>query len=267
MKLLTSFLTLLLLLFSLKGATNELKGPAEKIAIVTAPKSGTHLFKKLLSLLVDQSDFCVIHSDRFLHEPGYLQQYPKRILLIRDPRDVCISWVNYVDQGLLAPPPAFPQNILDLSSEKKRSWQSLSFDDKLMHTIRKSPSKAWKEAGLDSSLVTYPILPYEDALTLMKQGDENTLICKFENLIGQEGGGSKEAQRAEILKIVNFLNLEISEKRLDDAIAHLFGGTDTFYQGKIGKWKTMFTKKHKKVFKQKRNQLLVEFGYETDDRW
>lgn len=239
----------------------------EKTAVVTAPKSGTHLIKKLLHLIAEDQDILVIHSDSFLNEGNYKEEYPRRILLVRDPRDVCISWVNYVDMGLTKTPSAFPQIILDLPSEKKESWLKLSFDQKLMHTIRRSPNKAWKEAKLDSSLVNYPILPYEDALALAKDRKSKTLICKFENLVGPKGGGSAVAQMEEIQKIISFLNLEVSPEKLEDAISHLFGGTDTFHQGKIGKWKTKFTQKHKKVFKQKRSDLLIEFGYETDDKW
>lgn len=255
-----SRLFIVLLLFFVSSLYAE-----SKVAIVTAPKSGTHLLKKLLKLLDEDQDYLVLHSDEFLHQEDYLEKYPRRILLIRDPRDVCISWVNYVDNGLTKKRKHFPQKLLDLPSEKKESWLQLSFQEKLLHVIRKSADKAWQEAKLDTSFVEYPILPYEDAVTLSRL--DHTLVIKFENLVGPQGGGSTQAQKEEILKIIDFLQLDIPPQKLENTIANLFGGTDTFHQGQIGKWKKVFTRKHKKVFKKKRNDLLTIFGYEKDSKW
>lgn len=41
----------------------------------------------------------------------------------------------------------------------------------------------------------------------------------------------------------------------------------TFREGKIGSWKTIFTKYHKKIMKQVAGQLLIDLGYENDFNW
>ena len=47
----------------------------------------------------------------------------------------------------------------------------------------------------------------------------------------------------------------------------LFGGTITFWNGKINNWKVHFSEDHKKEFKQIAGNLLIELGYENSTDW
>jgi hypothetical protein len=242
------------------------ENPSSDVAFVTIPKAGTHLLQKLANYLIgEKREYSLFHTDVFLHSEDLLEKYPKRILLIRDPRDVSVSWIHFVEGGISGKIANFiAANLILLSKEKKEIWMHLPFHKKLLYVIRGSSSRT-REANVDPSLIYYPLSAYEDAVTLAKR--PNTLICKFENLVGPRGGGKEEAQREEIMKIATFLGIRISFERLQYIADHLFGGTVTFYKGKIGSWKKAFSREHKKLFKKRRNHLLTTFGYEKDDRW
>jgi len=85
----------------------------------------------------------------------------------------------------------------------------------------------------------------------------------FEKLVGNKGNGSRECQLHELKNIAQFLGIEPSSSFFKD----LFGKSDTFYSGKIGKWKKEFTKEHKALYKEIAGQLLIDLGYEQDLDW
>lgn len=66
---------------------------------------------------------------------------------------------------------------------------------------------------------------------------EHVLVVRFENLIGEKGGGSKETQLDTIREIIEFIGGSTNHKKPEDIAEHLFGGTHTFRKGKIGTWK------------------------------
>ena len=110
--------------------------------------------------------------------------------------------------------------------------------------------------------------------------DPNNLVCRYEDLVGIMGGGTQEAQLAELERIARFLRVPLSQVDLSIIASQLYGDeinpfgkegfkhyTSTFQNGKIGAWKTAFNEEHKAAFKKKLGSALIELGYEKDDNW
>jgi hypothetical protein len=94
-------------------------------------------------------------------------------------------------------------------------------------------------------------------------------ICtlKFEDLVGQLGGGNNQTQRMEIRKICRFLNMKPTPDLIKNCIKNLYGNTFTFREGKIGSWKHHFNAAQKQAFKKIGGQLLIDLEYEADLNW
>ncbi|MCB1106831.1 MAG: hypothetical protein KDK76_01900 [Chlamydiia bacterium] len=93
-----------------------------EVAIVTVPKSGTHLIQKLLKLVDEKRSYPVYHTDEFYTSEELKHRYSKRVLLVRDPRDVCLSWVRYVSSGQAD---QVDLTIRNLPDHIKEHWRNL----------------------------------------------------------------------------------------------------------------------------------------------
>ena len=92
-------------------------------------------------------------------------------------------------------------------------------------------------------------------------------VIRFENLVGEKGGGSRKLQEEEIYRIANALSIQLDEEHLNKVREEMWGETWTFRKGQIGDWKKWFNKEHKEVFKEKMGDLLISLGYETNNDW
>ena len=86
----------------------------------------------------------------------------------------------------------------------------------------------------------------------------NVLKLRFEDLVGEEGGGSRQSQAAAIERWAAFLNVDVPAEKLAEG---LFGGTDTFNKGRVDSWREVFEKHHLKAFDREFGDVLVEYGY------
>lgn len=95
----------------------------------------------------------------------------------------------------------------------------------------------------------------------------NTLIVKFEDLVGKAGGGSDKKQREAIIKIAEFIGHQYSEEDITRVTQNLFGSSPTFRKGKIGSWNSHFDSKcinlfSKYIKKLNLTDILSDYGYE-----
>ena len=70
-----------------------------------------------------------------------------------------------------------------------------------------------------------------------------------------------------MLKIADFINVELSDIQLNYICNHVYGGSPTFNIGKIGIWKSFLTEEQKLLCKEYLGEVLIELGYETDYNW
>jgi hypothetical protein len=170
----------------------------------------------------------------------------KTLLILRDPRDVVVSHANYV-------------------ANKERHvlfdfYQPLSDSERIMTSI----------VGLEQSAPSAPMLlnvadRYQSLLPWLEKALNYTTF--FEELVGPQGGGSREAQIQELTNIAQHLGIRHGPGEIQRVADDLFGGTSTFRKGSIGNWRGRLSDEHKCVFKEIAGQLLIDLGYEQDMDW
>lgn len=245
----------------------------QPFVVITPEKSGTHLLTKAMERMTDKKTTnCWQHtlpSDQFL---GFLQEAKtknsflqmhalptaeiintlqkhsyKVLFLMRDPRDVAVSLLFYIEKGWQYGPFRldFPYGLLTLDEKL----------DELITGARYGLSAVQSIIGKR--------IPWT-------QLDPNFVYTvHFEKLVGAEGGGTKEAQLQELVNIANHLNISLTEEKIEFITNQLFGvpGEKTFRSGKIQSWKKHFKPQHVAAFKKKFNNELILLGYENDDKW
>jgi hypothetical protein len=98
------------------------------------------------------------------------------------------------------------------------------------------------------------------------QRDENSVLVKFEDLVGPRGRGSAEAQRRTVERVARHLGVWVDEETVP-SIEDLFGLGRTFRKGQIGGWRSEFSEEHARAARAVAGPLLVELGYEADPEW
>jgi hypothetical protein len=243
--------------------------------VVTPEKTGTHLLTKLLSRLVKKEvQNCWDHemsaealvelldsvqkTNTFLHihalptkeiiETLEERKY-KVIFLMRDPRDVVISLLHYIEKGW-----SFGPCGLD------KPYGQLTMHDKLHELIT---GERYGLSTVHSIIIRR--LPW------MHQSRQFVYTAHFEKLVGEEGGGTYKDQLKEIVKIAQHIDLRLTKALLEETALNLWGADldekTTFRKGQIGSWKEEFSKEHKKIFKNEFNSLLFQLGYEQNTQW
>lgn len=236
--------------------------------IFSPPKSGTHLFGKTVSLLINEEPhyylstvgnsipeainnlvkdeaegkFSVAHHFSHTMLKVLIQKGYKVIFAVRDPRDQLISVSHWLREG-------------------QWSWLKVStitnFQDQVTELIS-GAQHGWR--CVDSNY-----LKFEKTLDGLPPG--SVLKARFEKLVGPYGGGTVKEQEEEVVKIANFLNFKMNSGDLERVVNNIYGGTATFRDGCIGKWKERFTREQKEEFKSRYNDVLIRLGYEKDANW
>lgn len=255
--------------------------------LITIPKSGSHLIIKALHLLTGgvaiwhtrfPSMFYIPGREGFLYthfclSPELEEDYAdlpdlKKIIMIRDLRDVCISIVHQIKKG---PWPG-------LSEKQRCAFSAMSFNEQLLFVINYDYD-IHQVAEFAPNSIQVSIGKVANQAKRYAR-DPNHLVCKYESLVGPKGGGTIEAQIEEMQRIAEFLQISILKKTLYEIASTLYGDhvnpfggrgfkhfESTFRHGQIGKWKALFTEEHKRVFKEKLGETLIALGYERDYEW
>lgn len=137
----------------------------------------------------------------------------KHMVIVRDPRDVLISFVHFVRR---------PQHILS------KDFRSLTLDEQLLLALQGGTGPAGTSiVGMTAGFSTI--------LNWTQEAD--VLFVRFEDLIGSQGAGSEQAQRATVQKIAHYLDLSLTEHETDTVCQRAFDSkAATFRRGQIGSW-------------------------------
>lgn len=278
--------TILMFLVMSVTVTCEEKA-AHPFVLITIPKSGSHLIIKALYFLTGSEpvwhtqfpSYQYIPSDvAFLYthfcvfpelEADYQElPYLKKIILVRDLRDVAVSIIHQIKKNF------WP----GLTREEREAFLALSFDEQLLFVIDFEYDPKTIAEKAPNSLQVSLIRVAEQALRYLQNPDILTIY--YEDLVGPQGGGTTEAQLTQIKRIKEFLQLDVPEAFLHVVARSLYGddvnpfGTQgfknfesTFHSGKVGKWKEVFKEEHKDAFKKKMGDLLIALGYEENNNW
>lgn len=265
--------------------------PPPRLVLNCLPKSGTHLLRRLLSMAPDfRYSGLHIENRRFLldlnsaQNPDFLPRFDlprlersidstrqgqfvtshlffdealqamferldfKMIALLRDPRDLAVSHAKYIAR--------LRRNILH-----HRYMDELRDDDaRLMASIRGLPPRSGQPALLDIGLRLRRFHPWLDR--------PQTLTCRFEALVGPQGGGSRERQLEAIESILRFIDRPLVPARVSTLAERLWSPSSaTFRRGVIGDWRNHFSPAHTEAFKQIAGEALIQLGYEKDMDW
>ena len=258
----------LFFLFFMLFSSLWLNAEKPRFVIFSPPKNGTFLAGKTLSLITKiepsyylegwelnnlevmdlvqneyaNGNFVVTHHFSAKHLEMLVKMGYKIIFIVRDPRDQLVSVTNWLREGQWQWMPA--SHIADIDEQMEeliygRLYNQRAFDIYFLsyeHRLKNIPSHA-----------LYTI--------------------RFENLVGEEGGGSSRTQRQEVQKLAAFLKTPLIPQEIDAVCREIFGGTATFRRGQIGAWKEYFSEKHIKLFKLLYNSHLIRLGYEKDSNW
>jgi sulfotransferase 6B1 len=170
----------------------------------------------------------------------------KIILAVRDPRDVVVSWADFMVKEkthLLFP-----------------FFRDTDFDFRIVCGIQGI-------GGEETGTRRQPPISELIMRHLKWETEAGAFLVRFEDLIGEQGGGSREIQSQLLKDLAAYLEIDGSDQLIHSICESLFGGTNTFNKGVIGRWRENFTPKHKALFKENAGHLLIQMGYESDFDW
>ena len=178
----------------------------------------------------------VQHSGAFA---ALLEEGDFRVLhVVRDPRDVAVSHAHYM---LARPRHPFHRFYKDLGD----------FESRLAFSI----TGGWiPGAGY--------LVPMVERYRLMEAWSTypGALTLRFEDLVGERGGGTREAQMVSLGRLAALAGAENQD--IGAVAEKIFGGSSTFRKGRIGGWRESFDERHHELFAAARKELLLRWGYE-----
>lgn len=249
-------ISLLFFFASLEGAA--------KFVVLSPPKCGTHLITKALALLLDKKETCwlgdmppnpIQQTERITREGGFAVAHNwdlstllelvnrgyKIVFLVRDPRDHAISVLSWS----YSPNWGGPRGPLEIAKPEERLTELII------------GRKGWCcYEYIRSRLNILELIPRRCCF-----------IARFENLVGQKGGGTKQAQLKELRSLCQFLGHPCSEEKITQVADQLWGNSPTFRVGKIGEWKKIMTPYQIQLYKTFYQEELEYLKYEKNKRW
>ena len=94
------------------------------------------------------------------------------------------------------------------------------------------------------------------------------VVVRFEDLVGERGGGSADAQRQAIESIFQGLGLSVDAATVGSVQADSFSDrSPTFRRGATGQWRQHFDAEAKERFKTIAGAELIRYGYERSQDW
>ncbi|MDY2586478.1 sulfotransferase domain-containing protein [Winogradskyella aquimaris] len=251
---------------SLKKSQIKGRKHGPKVILNSLPKSGTHLLESLFLQLplmrhcgkktlrletqnpiepklrvlssIKKGQFLLAHMQ--YHEKALKTintNNTKIIHLVRDPRDVLLSHLNYIEK-------------MDITQKSHRFITS--------YDSRFEKLKAIIEGKKD---VLEPFDEVLDKFLPWTQSDE-VLCIKFENLIGPNGGGDKHKQEEAVKSICNHISIELNQDQLENVCNKIYSvKSSTFNKGKIGNWRSTLSEEEKKWLNKTIENQITKYGY------
>ncbi len=162
----------------------------------------------------------------------------KMIQLVRDPRDVLISHLNYI------------QNIDKTQKSHRYISNYNTTEDKIKAMINGKPNV---------------IEPFPKVLNKFEPwlDKKNILTVKFEDLIGDKGGGKTEKQILNVKSIAQFCEIKVADARIIEISGKIYSKkSSTFNKGKIGNWKNVLDSKTQDHVNQNLKKYIFSYGYD-----
>lgn len=184
------------------------------------------------------------------------EEQSKTIFIYRDLRDIAISHANWViKEKRIFLHPIYMQHP--------------DFDERLIHSIKGVPIGTPFGSNVSQPDIGQDFLRWQGWIK-----DTDTLAVKFEDLVGERGGGDEALRLNKIQEIIDYLKVNLSSQQIKSQFTSYNMNpmeSHTFIKGgkgkQIGRWQTVFKDIHKKEFKKVAGELLIELGYENSLDW
>lgn len=166
----------------------------------------------------------------------------RSVFVIRDPRDTVVSTAFYrarMRRGL-----------------HYRRYRALSSDrDRLIATIRGFPAD---ELGPAMAPLSVRLRGYSGWLD-----QPGCLTCRFEELIGEGGGGGQAQQHETVAALLEHIGIQLQEEEIAQVASGAFSTRSaTFRSGRIGEWKKFFDESVAAAFAEEvPEELMRAYGY------
>lgn len=197
-------------------------------------------------------DFIGLSDHQYLttHHPPGLNIYNaielgniKVIFHFRDPRDVAVSTLDFVHWDSKKAP------FYKVEFLKKVYANCFASKDELLEAIIRSEKHIPYIYDLDSQFRLNRGLLFHP----------NVLKTRFEDLVGERGGGNHEAQIETIQRILDFLEINANADQIAGKVFDV--DSKTFHKGRIGRWKDVFKPHHVSLFDRLYGDVLRDYGY------
>jgi hypothetical protein len=246
----------------------------QKFILHAIPKCGTHFIQRVIHLMVPKNIYVAPLSKEHIDiadnnnailrffEPYYpftmaviSSTRHKVIAMVRDPRDALISHVFYMRSFAGKPGYETKRDFFEVGPD----FDTLSLEDQITSLII-GDSHARSYINFFKNRLGWSLQPYN-------------LLVKFEDLVGEKGGGSLEQQTQAVLKIANFIQLDLPADHLKYILDNMyvkFGNNSddsNFERSSVGNWTKYLTEKHKELIKERIGLEMIQMGYETDLNW
>lgn len=241
-----------------------------QILCVSIPKAGTHLLERALCMhpklyrpvirTQDEANHSLEESREVFSrmKPGQiivshlfytpqlarlLREHEIRcVFIVRDLRDIVISEANYLAKNTGH---IYHSAFAGLDNKRDRIIRCL---------------EGGKSSGLPSMAWIF------DAFRGWL--DSDALTVRFEDLIGNAGGGDAQRQLDTVKRIYSHLDIPCDEaliRRLADGV--FSNASPTFHKGHTAQWQRTFDDQTKQLFKELTGDALVAYGYERSTAW
>lgn len=241
--------------------------------MLSVPKSGTHLQKKLIMMLTDCGVSRLAHLDQTIPRLSH-QEFEKNMLRCKNQHLLVIGHTN---------PILFNNHFLhfaDRHPEYAKIIQVRHLGDAIISLIHFRYDRFRNEMGNNPNfdqILTYFLQceqstiarsfqgMLEGALLWLKRPDR--LVVQFEDLVGPSGGGTLLGQKKAILRVAKILNVRLTREKFEFVLNNLFGNqvgpeSPTFRKGQIGKWKETFKPHHIALFNERWGRYQLALGYD-----
>ncbi len=163
----------------------------------------------------------------------------KVIYIMRDPRDVLLSYYNHQYRD-----PRYPFHNV---------FSSLSFEQCYQYIL----------TGMRRGNITLASIKARVENSTGWLASKNVIGVRFEDLVGENGGGNKANQMNTIEKILHYLGVERTNSQIETIADRIYcSKASTFYKGQIYRWKSEYTEKIAKHVNREMHTIIRQLGYE-----
>ena len=199
-------------------------------------RSKTFVDKSLASL--DESEFLTLHAG---HSPALLDvaraHHVKPVLVLRDPRAVLNAFVHYVPTVRHHP--------------MRRHFETLGLEQRYAFALA---------GGWAGKVYLEPLDNCCRAMETWKASPD-VLTVRFEDLVGEKGGGSADRQEDVCSTLAAYLGIPDASR--DHAIENLFGASLTFRSGQIASWREEMPAHLQERATGTLASILAQWGYDA----